>query len=82
MGSGGSRGLQNRCFGAEASKGWFDSDTPPPRSPQALEGTPGITVAMAADMAIRFRSSGCLFSIIASVLLTIVLNLMLRGCSY
>lgn len=30
MGSGGSRGLQNRCFGAEASKGWFDSDTPPP----------------------------------------------------
>src|SRR2546428_9370085 len=31
MGSGGLRGLQNRCFGAEASKGWFDSDTPPPR---------------------------------------------------
>jgi hypothetical protein len=30
MGSGGSRGLQNRCFGAEASKGWFDSDAPPP----------------------------------------------------
>src|SRR6266542_5972728 len=30
MGSGGLRGLQNRCFGAEASKGWFDSDTPPP----------------------------------------------------
>src|SRR5437016_6310361 len=29
-GSGGSRGLQNRCFGAEASKGWFDSDAPPP----------------------------------------------------
>src|SRR5437879_5058638 len=32
MGSGGLRGLQNRCFGAEASKGWFDSDTPPPHS--------------------------------------------------
>ena len=32
MGSGGLRGLQNRCFGAEASKGWFDSDTPPPSS--------------------------------------------------
>src|SRR5262245_40074835 len=31
-GSGGSRGLQNRCFGAEASKGWFDSDAPPPAS--------------------------------------------------
>src|SRR5687768_18106697 len=37
MGSGGSRGLQNRCFGAEASKGWFDSDTPPPRDDD-LEG--------------------------------------------
>ena len=32
-------------------------------------------------MAIRFRTSGCLFSIIASVVLTILLNLMLRGCS-
>src|SRR5207237_531209 len=30
MGSGGSRGLENRCFGAEASKGWFDADAPPP----------------------------------------------------
>ena len=35
MGSGGSRGLQNRCFGAEASKGWFDSDAPPPASRHA-----------------------------------------------
>src|SRR5215213_5958801 len=33
MGSGGPRGLQNRCFGAEASKGWFDSDPPPPARP-------------------------------------------------
>jgi hypothetical protein len=33
-------------------------------------------------MPIRFRTSGCLFSIIASIVLTIVLNLMLRGCSY
>jgi hypothetical protein len=32
-------------------------------------------------MAIRFRTSGCLFSIIASVVLTILLNLMIRGCS-
>src|SRR3954468_15206179 len=36
MGSGGLRGLQNRCFGAEASKGWFDSDTPPPRTERPL----------------------------------------------
>jgi hypothetical protein len=32
-------------------------------------------------MPVRFRSSGCLFSIIASIVLTVVLNLMLRGCS-
>jgi hypothetical protein len=32
-------------------------------------------------MAIRFRTSGCLFSIIASLALTLLLNLMLRGCS-
>ena len=32
-------------------------------------------------MPVEFRRSGCLWSIIASVLLTIVLNLMLRGCS-
>jgi hypothetical protein len=32
-------------------------------------------------MPIRIRTSGCLFSIIASVVLTVVLNLMLRGCS-
>jgi hypothetical protein len=32
-------------------------------------------------MAVRFRMSGCLFSIIASIVLTILLNLLLRGCS-
>jgi hypothetical protein len=32
-------------------------------------------------MAMQVRTSGCLFSIIASVVLTVVLNLMLRGCS-
>jgi len=32
-------------------------------------------------MAMQVRSSGCLYSIIASVVLTIVLNLALRGCS-
>jgi hypothetical protein len=32
-------------------------------------------------MAMQVRSRGCLFSIIASVVLTIVLNLALRGCS-
>ena len=37
--------------------------------------------AISAGMAIRFRTSGCLFSIIASIVLTILLNLMLRGCS-
>lgn len=32
-------------------------------------------------MAMQVRSSGCMFSIIASIVLTIVLNLALRGCS-
>lgn len=32
-------------------------------------------------MAMQVRTSGCLFSIIASVILTILLNVMLRGCS-
>ena len=32
-------------------------------------------------MAIRLRTTGCLFSIIASVVLTVALNLMLRACS-
>lgn len=27
------------------------------------------------------RTSGCLFSIIASIVLTVLLNVMLRGCS-
>ena len=32
-------------------------------------------------MAVRFRTSGCLYSIILSIVLTVVLNLALRGCS-
>ena len=32
-------------------------------------------------MAIRFRSSGCLYSIIASIALTILLNLAIRACA-
>ena len=31
-------------------------------------------------MAVRFRTYGCLFSIIASLLLTLLLNLALRAC--
>jgi len=31
-------------------------------------------------MAIQVRTSGCLFSIIASIVLTIVLNLLIRSC--
>jgi hypothetical protein len=30
---------------------------------------------------VQFRTSGCLYSIIASVVLTIVLNLLLRACA-
>lgn len=32
-------------------------------------------------MPVRVRTTGCLFSIIASLVLTVVLNLALRGCS-
>jgi hypothetical protein len=32
-------------------------------------------------MPIRIRTSGCLFSIIASLLLTLLLNLALRACT-
>lgn len=32
-------------------------------------------------MPVTFRRSGCLFSILASIVLTIVLNLLLRGCT-
>jgi len=32
-------------------------------------------------MPVRFRTSGCLWSIILSVVLTVLLNLALRGCS-
>lgn len=31
-------------------------------------------------MAVRFSRSGCLWSIIMSIVLTVVLNLMLRAC--
>ena len=33
-----------------------------------------------AGVAVRFQRSGCIFSIIASVVLTLVLNLALRAC--
>lgn len=32
-------------------------------------------------MPMRVRTMGCMFSIIASIVLTILLNVMLRGCS-
>jgi hypothetical protein len=37
--------------------------------------------AIGRAMALRVRTSGCLFSIIASVVLTLALNLLLRACS-
>jgi hypothetical protein len=32
-------------------------------------------------MPVRFRSSGCLVSIVASIVLTVVLNVLLYACS-
>ena len=34
-----------------------------------------------ARMAVQFRTMGCLTSIILSIILTVVLNLLVRGCS-
>jgi hypothetical protein len=31
-------------------------------------------------MRVRFHWGGCVFSIVASIVLTVLLNLMLRGC--
>jgi hypothetical protein len=33
-------------------------------------------------MRIRFQASGCVFSLVASIVLTVLLNLMLRGCAH
>jgi hypothetical protein len=30
---------------------------------------------------VRFRASGCVYSIIASIVLTVVLNLLMRACA-
>ena len=32
-------------------------------------------------MPVKIRTSGCLISIVASIMLTVALNLMLRACS-
>jgi hypothetical protein len=32
-------------------------------------------------MPVKIRTSGCLISIVASIVLTVVLNLALRGCA-
>lgn len=32
-------------------------------------------------MPVRIKTSGCLVSIVASIVLTVVLNLVLRGCT-
>jgi hypothetical protein len=36
---------------------------------------------VSAIVPIQFKTSGCLFSIVASIVLTIVLNLLLRACA-
>jgi len=39
------------------------------------------TTAASAIVPIHFKTSGCVFSIVASIVLTIVLNLLLRACA-
>jgi hypothetical protein len=50
---------------------------PAPAPPPDLKNQPGEEWRMA----MQVRTSGCLYSIIASVVLTILLNVMLRGCA-
>ena len=51
----------------------------------STEGTahaPGsATLLESAILPIQFKTSGCVFSIVASIVLTIVLNLLLRACA-
>jgi hypothetical protein len=67
----------------QVSGGWADGSlrrirhAPCPGQRPPIQGQPGEEQRMA----MQVRSSGCLYSIIASVVLTIVLNLVLRGCS-
>lgn len=42
----------------------------------------GTSSAALPRMAIRIRTSGCLFSIVASVVLTVLLNVLLRACAH
>jgi NifU-like protein involved in Fe-S cluster formation len=46
-----------------------------PSAPGAVELTAKVIVP------IQFKTSGCVFSIVASVVLTIVLNILLRSCT-
>jgi hypothetical protein len=39
------------------------------------------SLAASVSVPVQFKTSGCLFSIVASVVLTIVLNLLLRSCA-
>jgi hypothetical protein len=43
--------------------------------------TPHIQPLGSMHVPVQFKTSGCLFSIIASIVLTIVLNLLLRSCA-
>ncbi len=42
---------------------------------------PPIPLTKEKRMAFRVRSTGCMFSIVASIVLTILLNVLLRACS-
>jgi len=53
----------------------------PARWYAACETGAAETPTGADGMAVQFRTSGCLWSIVVSVVLTVVLNLALRGCA-
>jgi len=64
------RGRAARCCSAQASRRAHDRS--------AITATQFLG---ADTMPVKIKTTGCLISIIASVVLTVVLNLLLRGCS-
>jgi NifU-like protein involved in Fe-S cluster formation len=43
--------------------------------------TPRRAISVSVTVAVQFKTSGCLMSIALSVVLTVVLNLLIRGCA-
>lgn len=71
-----------RDYGASVMSRFHGVDTPADRDSRSGDARLARVEAPSAHTMPRFSPPrGCLFSIIASIVLTVVLNLLLRGCS-